>query len=98
VTPPSGRLAVLWGRSPRDISAVATVLILVTGLSVVLAEGLLGGGVSRAAVVMTIAAIKLSLVGLYFMELRHAPPALTVVFHVWVVAVWGVVIGFYLAH
>jgi hypothetical protein len=58
-----------------------------------LAEGLPRDGVPRAALVMTLAAVRLSLVGLFFMEVRYAPLALKVLFHAWVVVVWGVIVG-----
>ncbi|MBE3200316.1 MULTISPECIES: cytochrome C oxidase subunit IV family protein [Parafrankia] len=79
------------------ISLVAVVLVLVTGLSVWLAEDLAGDGVPGSALVMTIVAFKLRLVGLYFMELRHAPLTLKLLFHAWVVGVWGIIVGFQMA-
>jgi len=45
------------------------------------------------AVVMTIAAVKLHLVGMHFMELRHAPLVLRVLFDAWIVIVCGLVVG-----
>ncbi len=42
---------------------------------------------------MTIAALKIRLVGMHFMELRHAPLALRIAFHGWIVAVWALVVG-----
>ena len=47
--------------------------------------------------VIAIAFVKLRCVGLYFMELRHAPPALRVVFEAYAAVVCGEVIGLYLA-
>ena len=49
-----------------------------------------------AIVVLAIAAIKVRLVGLDFMELRHAPIPLRVLFEVYCFAVWAVLSGLYL--
>jgi hypothetical protein len=43
-----------------------------------------------------VAFVKARLIGLYFMDLRHAPTALRVLFEAWCVAVCGTVIGLYL--
>ncbi|GAA0630768.1 hypothetical protein GCM10009547_38260 [Sporichthya brevicatena] len=49
-----------------------------------------------AAVVIGIGAIKVRLVGLHFMELRHAPIALRLVFEAYCVLIFGVLMGLYL--
>ena len=49
-----------------------------------------------AVVVLAIAALKVRLVGLDFMELRHAPIALRAVFEFYCFAVWAVLSGLYL--
>lgn len=56
-------------------------------------------GIHKAAtvVVLIVAFVKVALIGLYFMELRHAPPVLRNMFHVWYLAVCSVVVGIYLA-
>ena len=46
--------------------------------------------------ILLIAAIKVRLVLLHFMELRHAPLPLRVVFEAWVLAVTGALIALYL--
>ncbi|WP_176562116.1 cytochrome C oxidase subunit IV family protein [Mycolicibacterium palauense] len=46
--------------------------------------------------IIVIAFAKVHFVGRYFMELRHAPLALTAVFAAWNVAVAAVLIGLYL--
>lgn len=55
-----------------------------------------GTGSMVAVVVLAIAAIKVRLVGLDFMELRHAPIPLRVLFEVYCFAVWAVLSGLYL--
>lgn len=55
-----------------------------------------GTGSMLAVVVLAIAAIKVRLVGLDFMELRHAPIPLRVLFEVYCFAVWAVLSGLYL--
>lgn len=47
--------------------------------------------------IVVIAAVKIRLVLLHFMELRTAPLAWRLVFEVWVVAVTGAIVGLYLA-
>jgi len=46
--------------------------------------------------VLAIAAFKVRLVGLDFMELRHAPIPLRVIFEVYCVALWALLSGLYL--
>lgn len=46
--------------------------------------------------IMVIAAVKVRFVLLHFMELKHAPIPLRLVFEAWVVIVTAVVLGFYL--
>lgn len=46
--------------------------------------------------VLVVAFAKVRLVGLYFMELRDAPPGLRAIFECYVVVAGGVVIGMYL--
>lgn len=48
------------------------------------------------AVVMTLAVVKAYLVGMFFMELRHAPFVLRAVFNAWCTACWAAVLGIYL--
>lgn len=52
------------------------------------------GGTVSAIVVLAIAAIKVRLVGLDFMELRHAPWELRAAFRIYCVALWLVLSGF----
>jgi hypothetical protein len=53
-------------------------------------------GSSVVLVVLTIAAIKMRLVGLDFMALRHAPILLRAAFEVYCVALWAALCGTYL--
>lgn len=55
-----------------------------------------GTGSAVAVVVLAIAAVKVRLVGLDFMELRRAPVALRAVFEAYCFAVWAVLSGLYL--
>lgn len=55
-----------------------------------------GTGSAVAVVVLAIAAVKVRLVGLDFMELRRAPVALRAVFEAYCVTVWAVLSGLYL--
>jgi heme/copper-type cytochrome/quinol oxidase subunit 4 len=47
--------------------------------------------------VLAVAFVKVALIGMYFMELRHASPWLRNIFHVWYFAVCSVVVVMYLA-
>ena len=55
-----------------------------------------GTGSLVAVAVLAIAAVKVRLVGLDFMELRHAPIPLRVAFEVYCVALWALLSGLYL--
>ncbi|MGF6889554.1 hypothetical protein ABIA39_009019 [Nocardia sp. GAS34] len=72
-------------------------LILLTGASLWLAEGselrLGNGELPHTAVsvgVLTLVFVKISVVGNYFMEIRHAVIGLRAIFFAWVLTVWGV--------
>ena len=47
--------------------------------------------------VLAVAFVKVAFIGMYFMELRHAPPWLRNIFHVWYFVVCSVVVVIYLA-
>jgi len=55
-----------------------------------------GTGSVMAVVVLGIAAIKIRLVGLDFMELRSAPISLRVAFEGYCLVLWGLLSGLYL--
>ena len=78
------------------ITAVWSLLMCATLLSAWVGTGH-GDRTLATLAVIVIAFVKLRCVGLYFMELRHAPPALRVVFEAYAVIVCGVVVGLYLA-
>jgi heme/copper-type cytochrome/quinol oxidase subunit 4 len=46
--------------------------------------------------IVIIAAVKIRLVLMHFMELRTAPWAWRLVFEIWLVAITGLIVGFYL--
>lgn len=55
-----------------------------------------GTGSMVAVVVLGIAAVKVRLVGLDFMELRHAPLALRAAFEAYCVGIWALLSAVYL--
>ncbi|UXA17249.1 cytochrome C oxidase subunit IV family protein [Mycobacterium sp. SMC-4] len=55
-----------------------------------------GAGSAAVVIVLAIAAIKVRLVGLDFMELRHAPLPLRAAFEGYCVALWAVLSALYL--
>jgi hypothetical protein len=57
-----------------------------------------GGGqhVPASLVIIVVAVLKIRLVGLYFMELREAPPALRGMFEGYCVVLFGLLTGMYL--
>ena len=55
-----------------------------------------GTGSVVVVAVLGIAAVKVRLVGLDFMELRHAPIPLRAVFEIYCVALWALLSGLYL--
>ncbi|WP_328358045.1 cytochrome C oxidase subunit IV family protein [Mycobacterium sp. NBC_00419] len=55
-----------------------------------------GTGSVVVVAVLGIAAVKVRLVGLDFMELRHAPIPLRVAFEIYCVALWALLSGLYL--
>lgn len=50
-----------------------------------------------ATIILSIAFVKVRLVGMWFMELRASPPALRLAFECWVLVVAGLLIALYLA-
>jgi hypothetical protein len=59
--------------------------------------GLAHGTQVATVAVVAIAFLKVHLVGAHFMELRHAPRSLRLLFTAWVVVVGAVLIGLYLS-
>lgn len=58
-------------------------------------EHLIDNKTLAAAIVIGIAAVKIRLVGLHFMELRHAPVALRAAFEAYCVGLFAVLMGLY---
>lgn len=72
-------------------------LVIFTVLSFALGgEHLIDDKTLAAAVVLGIAAVKVRLVGLHFMELRHAPVALRAAFEAYCVGLFAVLMGLYI--
>jgi len=72
-------------------------LVIFTVLSFVLGgEHVVDNKKLAAAIVLAIGAVKVRLVGLHFMELRHAPIALRAVFEVYCTLLFCVLMGIYL--
>jgi hypothetical protein len=80
----AGRAGVSW-----------LVLVAATVTSFLLGTGH-GASPGLAVVVMGITAVKVRLVGLDFMELRHAPAALRTAFELYGVTLWALLSGLYL--
>lgn len=78
------------------ITAVWFILIAATLASWVLGVGHELPHRYAAVCIIVIAFTKVHFVGRYFMELRHAPVALTAVFGVWNVVAASLLIGLYL--
>jgi heme/copper-type cytochrome/quinol oxidase subunit 4 len=78
------------------VTPVWLLLVLATLVSYVLGADYGPGNHTAATVtVMAVAFIKVRFVGLYFMELRHAPPALRLAFEAWVALFVVLVIAIY---
>ena len=61
-------------------------------------HGLVGDAAGLAvAIIAVVAFVKVYLVGMYFMELRHAPRVLRLAFNAWVVLTCLLVTGLYIA-
>ena len=80
----------------RNRSGVSWLVLVAATLASWLVGADHGTGSTVAVLVLAIAAVKIRLVGLDFMELRHAPIPLRVAFEVYCVALWAVLSGLYL--
>ncbi|MET0899635.1 MAG: cytochrome C oxidase subunit IV family protein [Mycobacterium sp.] len=80
----------------RTRAGVSWLLLVVATLASWLVGAEHGTGSMVAVVVLAIAAVKIRLVGLDFMELRHAPTPLRVAFETYCVALWSGLSGIYL--
>jgi heme/copper-type cytochrome/quinol oxidase subunit 4 len=81
------------GPGPRaDLGVVLVAVFALTLVSMLGAEaGVLEGSV-RSVVIVAICGVKLHLVGMRFMELRHAPPPLRLAYQTWVVVVGTLIV------
>ncbi len=80
----------------RNRAGVSWLLLVVATLASWLVGAEHGTGSTAAVVVLAIAAVKIRLVGLDFMELRHAPVPLRAAFEGYCVALWAVLSGLFL--
>ncbi len=60
-------------------------------------HGFIDSNKINSVAVLIIAFVKVRFIGLYFMELKNAPPLLRAILEAWCVIVCAVTIGFYLA-
>lgn len=81
----------------ESVTLVWGVLMLATGLIWWAARGDAVLGLQAATIVMVIAAIKVRLIVLYFMELKTAPLALRFLFEGWIVLFTGLILVGYWA-
>jgi len=79
-------------KHPRPGVAVFVVLMALTGLTSLIAETRDARTTLTTALVLTVVAVKIHLVGTHFIELRHAPLPLRLLFHIWIVAIWTVIV------
>jgi heme/copper-type cytochrome/quinol oxidase subunit 4 len=86
-------------RSLRTDPAIIVwlVLVLATFLSWWLATERWHGSDLGAVAILVVAAVKIRLVGLHFMELSDAPPLLRAMFELYVLALLAGLVGFLLA-
>ena len=88
--------SVLKSPATKASAVVWAALVIFTVLSFALGgEHLIDNKTLAAAVVIGIAAIKIRLVGLHFMELRHAPVALRAVFEGYCAVLFLALMGIY---
>ncbi|MBB3603263.1 hypothetical protein FHT40_002924 [Mycolicibacterium sp. BK556] len=80
----------------RNRAGVSWLILVVLTLASFVLGADHGTGSLIAVGVLAIAAFKVRLVGLDFMELRHAPIPLRAIFEVYCVALWALLSGLYL--
>lgn len=80
------------------VTPVWLILVLATGISWWLGtDHGVDARTTATVMVLIVAFVKVRFVGLYFMELRHAPLPLRLLFEAWVLVVCATVIGLYLS-
>lgn len=77
-------------------TAIWLCLVWATALSILTSDFLPPNAVLVTTAVMLIAAIKVLMIGLEFMELRVAPPLARIAFLIWVGCLFSGMIGLYL--
>jgi hypothetical protein len=86
----------------QRITIVWLGLVLATLLSWALSsEHVFDSSIARTVTTMAIlgvALVKVRFVGLDFMEIRHAPRALRLALDVWMLGVYGMLVGLYVFH
>ena len=93
VSPPSALGNLL--RSP--ITLVWFFLVAATGVSWYLGtDHAVDNEQAASAAVLVVAFVKVRFVGMYFMELRHAPIPLRALYEIWCLVVCSVVVGMFL--
>lgn len=84
---------------PRRAVVVWAVLVVITGVTFWLGADHPLAAVSvrlGSALAIVLAFVKVWFVGMDFMEIRHAPTALKVVFHIWLAVIGGGLLALYL--
>lgn len=95
-------VASMTGSVLKNAAAKASAIVWLALVVFTIASFVLGGehvidnAKLAAAVVIVIAAVKIRLVGIHFMELRHAPLGLRLVFEIYCVLLVVVLMGIYL--
>ena len=84
-------------RSRHNCEGVWLTLVAATFLSRWLATDEAHGGDLIAVVILVVAAVKIRLVGMHFMELNNAPRLLRGMFELYVAALLAGMVGFFLA-
>lgn len=80
----------------RNRAGVSWLLLVAATLASWLVGADHGTGSLVAVLVLAIAAVKIRLVGLDFMELRHAPVPLRAAFEIYCLTLWAVLSGLFL--
>jgi uncharacterized membrane protein YhaH (DUF805 family) len=83
----------MWKLVNTPVTYVCFLLVLATTLSLVTARDIDPiGGSGSSAIILIIAFIKISFVGQYFMEIRHAPGFMKLIFNLWCLIASSVII------
>ena len=81
----------------RGLSAVWAALVILTGICWALNHAIVGSArLVETGAILTIALVKVRLVGLDFMALRNAPRPLRLIFEGYVIALWIMLLALFL--